>query len=221
MTIPLEVIAELATLGLSKEQAQSVADMLGRVEAATNAAGEASKEKARVRWRKWDEKRRSTNGGKRLQASDRDSKQLAGAEDRTSTTVIEPQDKKQNATPRDEDAFRGGLMPDVPFDLVTEFIKVRRKKRGAITGYAAKLFREDAAACSMSVADAAKECVRSSWITVKPEYFTGRQRAGPAPPKPNPGLAAADALMERYDAVSPSQTEANPPYLSLVALPGR
>src|SRR4051812_24724444 len=60
----------------------------------------------------------------------------APVEDKTSRLVIEPQEKKQNAPLRDVDDFRAGLSPDVPPDLVSEFIKVRRKKRGAITGYA-------------------------------------------------------------------------------------
>jgi hypothetical protein len=188
---------------------------------ASAAVAEAGKEKARERWRHWKE-RQSTNVGKRLQPLANDSKQLTGGdahvEDKSLTTEIEPQDKKQNAS-GDADAFRAALSPDVPYDLVTEFLKVRRKKRGAITGYAAGLFREDAAKCGMSVADAAKECVRSSWITVKPEYFQNRQRAGPAS-KPNPGLASVDALLEQMNAVPPSQTEPSPTYPRLVAPAG-
>jgi hypothetical protein len=144
----------------------------------------------------------------------------APVEDKSLTTNIEPQVKKQDAPSRDVDAFRAGLSPDVPFDLISEFIKVRRKKRGALTGFAAKLFRDDAAAVGMTVAEAATECVRSSWITVKPEYFQNRQRAGPAPPKPNPALAAANALMEKLDAVSPSETQGNQAYPRLVAFTG-
>lgn len=135
------------------------------------------------------------------------SRSHAGAEDRTSNPVIEPQGKKQNAQPRDEDAFRGGLSPDVPFDLITEFIKVRRKKRGALTGFAAKLFREDAAKCGMSVSEAATECVRSSWITVKPEYFTSRQRAGPAPPAPSQADVFAIIARNPNNAIEPGPSE--------------
>lgn len=214
---------KLATIGLSSAQAEAVADMLTSVEAATKAEAEtlieAGREKARVRWHKWDEKRRS-NVSKRLPTAANASQQLAGVKDRTSNLDIEPQDKKQTAQSRDVDEFRAGLSPDVPFDLITEFIKVRRKKRGAITKFAAELFREDAAKCGLSVADAAKECVRSSWITVKPEYFTNRQRAGPAPPKRNPALEAANRLMEQLDAVTPSESQTDQPYPRLVAFTG-
>lgn len=50
-----------------------------------------------------------------------------------------------------------------------------------------------------------------------------QQRAGPAPappPKSNPALDAANALMEKLDAVSPSQTQGNQPYPRLVAFSG-
>jgi hypothetical protein len=140
-------------------------------------------------------------------------------EDKTSNLEIEPQVKKQTAPSRDVDGFISELSSDVPSDLLAEFVKVRRKKRGALTAYAARLFRDDAAKVSMSVADAAKECVRSSWITVKPEYFGNRQRAGPAG-KPNPGLDATKALMEKLNAAAPSETEANPAHLRLVAFSG-
>lgn len=130
--------------------------------------------------------------------------------------------KEQIATSakRDVDAFKSELSSDLDPELLDSFVKVRRNKRGTMTGFAAKLFRGDAAKCGMSVAEAATECVRSSWITVKPAYFEGRPRAGPAPPKPNPVLAAADALMEKFDAVSPSPTDANPSYPRLVAFSG-
>lgn len=141
-------------------------------------------------------------------------------EDKTLTTQIEPQDQKPSRTQGDVAEFRAGLSPDVPEEVLSEFVKVRRKKRGALTGYAAKLFREDAAKCGMTVADAAKECVRSSWITVKPEYFAGRARAGPAQRPMNPTLAAALRLKDEFDAVSPSEIEGNHSAPRLVAIGG-
>lgn len=152
--------------------------------------------------------------------SPRDRLLVRAVEDITLTSEIEPQEsKKASRTQGDVDAFRAGLAPDVSEEVIEEFIKVRRKKRAALTGFAAQLFRGDAAKCSMSVAAAAVECVRSSWITVKPEYFSNRPRAGPAP-KPNPGLDVVNALMEKCDVVSPSQTDPNPPYPRLVAFTG-
>jgi hypothetical protein len=222
--IPSKVMAKLATLGLSEEQAIAVASMLTEVEEATAGQAEAGKEKARARWRRWKEGH-STNVSKRLQTTANVSKQLvrgdARVEDKTSSSEIEPhqEESKKDAPKGDVEGFKAGLAPDVSPDLIAEFIKVRRKKRGALTAFAASLFREDAAKVGMSVAEAAKECVRSSWITVKPEYFAGRPRAGPGQ-RPNAALAAADALMEKFDAVSPSETQGNPPYPRLVAFSG-
>ena len=55
--IPARVLAKLATLGLSGEQAEAVADMLSEVEAATKEASEAviekSRSKVRARVQKW------------------------------------------------------------------------------------------------------------------------------------------------------------------------
>jgi hypothetical protein len=181
------------------------ATILALVEA-YEAEVEEGKEKARVRWRKWKEGH-STNVGKRLQTRTNVNKQLAGAvEDKPLLTEIEPLDKKTSRT-ADVAAFKAGLAPDVPEEILTDFVKVRRTKRGALTGYAAKLFREDAAACSMSVADAAKECVRSSWITVKPEYFTSRQRAGPSPRAPSQAEVFAIIARNPTNAIEPGPSE--------------
>jgi hypothetical protein len=209
---------KLVAAQLTTEQIALVMEMMDRDAKAYADAIEARKAKGRERMAKWRLERHrnvtvtSPNVTEQLTGGD------AHVEDKSLTTEIEPQVKKQNAS-GDADAFRAALSPDVPYDLITEFLKVRRKKRGAITGYAATLFREDAAKCDLSVAEAAKECVRSSWITVKPEYFQNRQRAGPAS-KPNPGLASVDALLEQMNAVPPSQTEPSPTYPRLVAPAG-
>lgn len=54
-------------------------------------------------------------------------------------------------------------------------IKLRRKKNGQITGYAARLFAQDAAACGLSLAGAVDTCISRNWITVKPDWL---QRGG-------------------------------------------
>lgn len=93
----------------------------------------------------------------------------------------------------DEAAFRSELAPDLPDELLDGVIKVRRDKRGQVTGLAARCFRDDAAECGMSVHDAAKACVTSSWITVKPHYF--HSRAGP----PNRKRNYVDVAMDRLN----------------------
>jgi hypothetical protein len=135
------------------------------------------------------------------------SRSRARVEDKTLTTEIEPQEQKPSRTHGDVADFRAGLTPDVPEEILADFVKVRRKKRGALTGYAAKLFREDAAKCGMSVADAAKECVRSSWITVKPEYFAGRARAGPQPNAPSQAEVFAIIARNPRDETEPGPPE--------------
>lgn len=211
-----EDFKRLAAAGLTTDQIALVMEMMERDAKAYADAEEARKSKGRERMARWRlERHRNVT----VQSPNAREPLARAVEDKPLPTVTEPKDKKHTAPSRDEDAFRGGLMPDVPFDLVTEFIKVRRKKRGAITGYAAKLFREDAAACGMTVAEAAKECVRSSWITVKPDYFASRQRAGPAPPRQiNPTLAAAYRLKDEMDAVSKSEVERDHQPPRLVAI---
>lgn len=76
-------------------------------------------------------------------------------------------------------------------------IKHRRVKRGQLTGHAAKLFRQDADACGLSLADAVDTCISRNWITVKPEYLAGRQQSRPArqaTSPPNEMSAAFDAI---------------------------
>ena len=225
MTIPTEVIMQMATMGLSEEQARVVADMLTAVESATAATYEAAieegREKGRKRWRDW-KSRQPSNVSKRLPTTANVDQQLAGAdapvEDKPLTQKIEPQ--KTNTHAADLAAFKGALSGVCDEARVDEFVKLRRKKRGTLTGHAASLFLSDAKSCGLTVPEAIDTCISRNWITVRPEFLAGRARAGPQPPKPNSALAAADALMERLDAVSPSQTEASPPYPRLVASAG-
>lgn len=107
MTIPTEVLTKMATLGLSEGQAIVVAEMLAAVETATAQAHEASKEKARARWRNWKANQPSTNASKRLPTVANVSKPLAGGgarvEDKTSNSEIEPQEENKK---RAQDALR-------------------------------------------------------------------------------------------------------------------
>lgn len=187
---------KLAAAGLNTEQIALVMEMM---EAGTKAAVEealkpveSGREKARARWHKWKETQRS-NVGQREQTFANDSKRLVRADKNISNSTDTNLSKKTSHTQSDVAAFRSALAGDVDGETLDEFIKVRRKKRGALTAFAAKLFREDAAACSMTVEVAARECVRSSWVTVKPEYFASRQRAGPSP-KPNKFTELANAI---------------------------
>lgn len=68
-----------------------------------------------------------------------------------------------------------GLDPE----RVEAIIKHRRSKHGQLTGLSARLFRRDAEACGLSLPDAVDTCISRNWITVKPEFLEGRQRAPP------------------------------------------
>lgn len=105
---------------------------------------------------------------------------------------------KNSTEERKQDTRRNGLadfkavlrshLGDVRLEA---FVAVRRAKRAAFTGHAADLFLADAAAVSMSPADAADLCISQCWITVKPHYLANRARTSTGPPK-----TQSDALRE-------------------------
>lgn len=97
----------------------------------------------------------------------------------------------QNTTSKDHSEFRAALAP-LDADQLTAFIKHRKTKKAQITGHAARLFLKDVAACGLSVSEAIDLCIGRNWITVKPEYLTGRQARGSPPRQPN----LADAFAE-------------------------
>lgn len=205
----------LAAAGLNTEQIAIVMEMMERDSKALLDAEEARRTKARDRVAKWRERH-----GNVSETLPKVTERLTRAvEDKTLTSVIEPQEsKKQNAASGDLAQFKAKLAPLLDAPLLDAFVKVRKAKRAAFTELAAGLFIGDAEKCGMSVAEAATECVRSNWITVKPEYFQHRQRAGPATPKQNLGLATIDALLEKVNAVTTDETSGNPPHSGVVAI---
>lgn len=112
--IPASVLAKMATLGLSAEQAEAVASMLSEVEAATQApfvtAREASKEKNRARWREWKVRQKS-GAGKREQTFANASKRPTRAEDSSSKNQIPGQEEKEDTAPMAR-SKRGERIPD-------------------------------------------------------------------------------------------------------------
>lgn len=144
-------------------------------------------------------------------------------EDKPLPTEIEPQKKEQKETrsTRDVCDFRSELSPHLDAERLDALVKHRRSKRGQITGLAARLFRRDAELCSLSLADATDTCISRNWITVKPEWLGDRRQQAPPRTAINPTLAAALKLQEKFDAVTPSETEGNHPAPRLVAIGGR
>lgn len=111
----------------------------------------------------------------------------ARVEDKTSNSEIEPQEKKQTAQARDVAAFRSELS-DLDAERLDGLIKLRKSKRAPVTALSARLFRKDAAACGLSLAEAADTCISRNWTTVKPEYGVrgnAQARGSPAGRPPN------------------------------------
>jgi hypothetical protein len=191
MSIPAAVLVQMATLGLNREQAEAVASMLSAVEEATRSEGDAGKEKARARWRRWRESHPRTNDEQRLPTFANDSQRLvsegAPVEDKTSNLEIEPQkEEKKDALARDLSDFKAELS-DLDAERLGALIKHRRSKHGQITGHSARLFRKAAAACGVSVADAVDICIDRNWITLKPDWLN--KPNGRAPPSQAPSIA--------------------------------
>lgn len=212
MTIPMEVMAEMASIGLSQDQARAVASMLSKVEEATKADAEAiieaGREKARDRWHKWDEKRRS-NVGKREQTLANTSRQLASAEDKTSNSEIEHKEESKNGASSAVAEFRS-VFDDLDGDHLDALVAHRKFKKAPLTKRAAELFRRDVAKCTgLSIAEAVDTCISRNWITVKPEWLGDRRQQGP-PPRANPVLDVIHNLrstMETADAKPAEETE--------------
>lgn len=205
MTIPADVMMQLATIGLTADQAKAVASVLSAVEAATKAEAEAGiekgRKKARARWHKW-KSGQQTNDSKRLPTTANVSKQLAQAaarvEDITSNLEISGQtENKKDAAPKalsDLAAFKADLEQDATPEQVDAFAKHRKSKKGQNSAYAAKLFRRDAAECGLSVSQAIDTAISRGWLTVKPEYLAGRQQRSTSPPGRR---NVVDAAMDR------------------------
>lgn len=191
----------LAAAGLSTDQIALVMEMMAgeaaRVSADFEAQIEASKEKGRERWRKW--KSGKSNAGKRLQTTANVSQQLTGVEDKTLTTVIEPQEKKDNP----EHAFAGVLSPEVAREVVAH----RKAMKKPLTAYGAGLLAKQIAKCPDPTA-AAEAMIANGWQGVKPEYMRDRsQSTGPPPGKPRSVLDAVNALNTRMEQASADSAE--------------
>lgn len=221
----------LALAGLTTDQIALVMEIVQSAELSSRADAEAmieaSREKGRERWRKWDEKRRS-NVGKHEQTLDGISKHSRGGDARvevkTSNLDNNTEEKKetaQSAGASDLREFKSALSPSVDPERLESYVKHRKAKRGQLTGHAARLFLADAAACSMSPAEAVDACISRNWITVKPEYFAGRSRAPPSLQKPETTRDVGTRLLaEMRSANGQPGTSDSRHQRALVAIPG-
>jgi hypothetical protein len=145
------------------------------------------------------------------------SRSHAGVEDRTSNTVIEPQESK-NSTPA-APSPRQHLETVLTTEQAEAVLQHRKSIKAPLTQRSAKLLATELAKCPDPNA-AADTMMLRGWRGFEASWLVNPPRGSPPTSKPNPALDAADALMEKFDAVSPSQTEANPPYPRFVAITG-
>lgn len=115
----------------------------------------------------------------------------------TPSTVSEPVGSSTKTRANDLAEFRSECA-DLDDERLAALIKHRRAKNGQITGHAARLFRRDADACGLSLAEAVDTCVSRNWITVKPEYLSGRKQTATAPPGPNRKRNFVDVARDRF-----------------------
>lgn len=127
---------------------------------------------------------------KRLKASEKDNSDVsvlkaseprARVEDISSNSEIYEKDNKKKTAREHLVEFQSELA-DLGAERLEAFILHRKSKRGGLTGYAAKLFRQDCADCGLSLAAGADMAMSRGWITVKSDWLKGQSRISPTGP---------------------------------------
>lgn len=204
------ILRKLSDAGLTIEQAALVMDIIGDEVAAYKQADDVRKAVTRERVQRWRDnhreagnvtetsQKRNGNATKRLTRGDAHVEFLS--------SEVKEEKKEESKKTNTAQARESGLaefkteLLDVDDERLDAFVKLRRSKRGQVSGLSARLFRGDAEACGLSVSDAVDTCIRRNWITVQPEYLEGRKGNTPtAPPnrKQNYVDAAKDILNRR------------------------
>lgn len=183
----------LVAAGLNTDQIAVVMEMMDRDARAVAEAEEARKAKGRDRWHRWNDKR-EPNVSKHLPNDSRAG--VTRVEDNLLPKKISGQkeNKKEAASLSDVQAFRAELS-ELDTERLDAIVKHRRSKKGQLTALSARLFVKDAAACGMAVSEAVDACISRGWLTVKPEYFAGKNRAT-APPKRDTYVDAMQRILE-------------------------
>ena len=194
----MSISSIVRALVAAKATPEQILAAVEAAEAGHEDALEQSRAKTRARVQAWRDRKAGnvTERNETLRNGSREG--VTRVEDISSTNKISGEERKQDAPKAragdDLAAFKAELS-DLDPEPLEAFVKHRRSKRAALTGYAAKLFRQDCTACSMSLSQGVDTAISRGWITVKPEYFQGRQRQaqGP-PPKQTVGQQARDEL---------------------------
>ena len=135
------------------------------------------------------------------------SRSHAGVEDTNSTQGIEPQVKNNGRS--DLEGFRAELSPDLDAERLDALVKHRKAKKSQPTALAARLFRRDATACGLSLAEAVDTCIARNWITVKAEWLTERRQQGP----PTRAPTAQELLKARRQEIKDDERPPDRPML--------
>ncbi len=190
-----DTFRKLSALGLTNEQIAGVLEVIEEVTSPLVEKDEERRAKGLARWHKW-KANNPTNVSKRLPTLANDSRGDARVEDNLLPEEISGKEdnKKKAASLSDVQAFRAELS-ELDAERLDAIVKHRRSKKGQLTALSARLFVKDAAACSMSVSEAVDACISRGWLTVKPEYFAGKQRAT-APPKRDTYVDAMNRILE-------------------------
>ena len=183
----MKLSAILAPMLAAKVDHLIIEQVIIAYEAAASSEADKSKEKARIRWRKWKESH-SANGSKRLQTAANVSNPLVGGdapvEDKLLTSEIEPQVKK--------DTPRAALEAVLDAERATAVIDHRQRIRKPLTGHAAKLLANEFAKCP-DPNKAADRMVRSGWTGFELEWMKRPEARGS--PAKNP--SALELLKSR------------------------
>lgn len=176
----------MIAMGMSLEAALEV------VEAFESPASDARKERNKRYYEshKGDLKRLNSDAhakpSERLKASENRLNSVdaprAHVEDKSLTAEIEHLESKKDKTPKGDLVDFQNEFIDLDADRLQALVKHRRSKRAQNTGHAAKLFRKDAEACGLTMAQAVDTCISRNWITIKPEWLTPNQRGSPKGP---------------------------------------
>jgi hypothetical protein len=170
-----DLFRRLAAGGLSTEQIALVLEIMDEEAEERRANG-------RARWRKHQDKKRNANVSKREPTFAANSRAV---EDKTSSSEIEPQDRKN--TPQ------AALERVLDAERAAQVVAHRARLRKPLTPYAAKLLAKQIEACPIP-ADAADAMIANGWQGVKPEWMLPHnQRAGPRKPNIMDALNAMDA----------------------------
>lgn len=115
----------------------------------------------------------------------------ASASDANQEPITNNQEKKQK-TIRAPSAH--ALLPDVPPELVDDFVKLRKAKRASVTQTAIDGIRREANKARYTMEQAIRTCCERGWQGFKAEWVTGNNRNNNGSNHAQPKLAPAERI---------------------------